>query len=106
MNLVTNNTRHQTILSLNKSIGENGVGQGLGYYERIYRMDAFKCIARANVHINALTELRPWIESNAKPGLRLGHLSHLARDYAKPVLQSLIGEIKLLQNKSFNRVAS
>lgn len=69
--------------------------------ERSYRINALLEVAKANIAIDQLGEIKDWIQSNAKPGLRRGSLSNMASDFAKPALDILIKEMHRILRRSY-----
>jgi hypothetical protein len=63
--------------------------------EKVYRMNCVKAIARANISLTSLEDLKPWLDYYSKDGLTIGAPMELVRNFAKPVSSSLIHEMRV-----------
>ena len=64
----------------------------------MYRMNCVKAIARANISLTSLEDLKPWLDYYSKDGLTIGAPMELVRNFAKPVSTSLIHEMRGVLN--------
>ena len=64
------------------------------YDEKVYRMETLKVKAKAQLSMNCLEEMRSWIDLYSKPGCSIGNPRDVVRNYAKPLRQVLMNEMK------------
>ena len=66
-----------------------------------HRISALRAIASANMPLSALESLAPWIDSISKPGLTLGGVKEIPRNYAAILHSQLRTEMKCMLKHSF-----
>ena len=71
--------------------------------EKVYRMNLLKTVALANVSLNSLSDMAPFLDFYTKEGLNVGWARDLARGYAKHVKEGLVLEVKDLLGKSYKQ---
>ena len=64
--------------------------------EKVYRMSLIKAVVKAIISLSSLDDLRDFLDMYSKPGLSVGERSALAKNYAAPVRDALIGELRQL----------
>ena len=69
--------------------------------EKVHRLSALKAVAGTNISAATFGELTAWIDSYSGPGLQVGDVKNLIRDYAETTLDSIINNIRLTQRNTF-----
>ena len=61
-------------------------------------MNCIKSIARANISLTILEDLKPWLDYYSKNGLSIGAPMELVRNFTQPVSQPLVHKIRGVLN--------
>ena len=69
--------------------------------EKLHRWSALKTVAGTNISTTTFGKLTAWIDSYSGPGLQVGDVKNLVRDYAGTTLDTIVNNIRSIQRKSF-----
>ena len=70
----------------------------ISFEQKVYRMNCIKAIARTNISLTSLEDLKFWLDYYSKDGLSIDIPMELVRDFAQPVSQSLVHESRGVLN--------